>query len=113
MTHSRTPRLSRDTVFEGNFSQVPASVDTVSSGRIGLSSCPMSPRTCPFGGACHSCPMVQAKLRIGDPDDKYEREADQVADQVMRMPLPDAARAPDVQRECTDCEEAPQPEEEI
>lgn len=29
---------------------------------------------------------VQAKLSVGDPDDEYEREADQVADQVMRMP---------------------------
>lgn len=29
---------------------------------------------------------VQTKLTIGEPDDKYEDEADQVADQVMRMP---------------------------
>ena len=32
--------------------------------------------------------MIQAKLTIGEPDDKYEREADQVADKVMRMPEP-------------------------
>ena len=31
---------------------------------------------------------LQAKLRIGAPNDKYEREADRVADQVMRMPSP-------------------------
>lgn len=29
---------------------------------------------------------VQTKLAIGEPDDKYEVEADQVADQIMRMP---------------------------
>jgi outer membrane protein OmpA-like peptidoglycan-associated protein len=29
---------------------------------------------------------VQAKLTIGQPNDTYEREADRVADQVMRMP---------------------------
>ena len=29
---------------------------------------------------------LQAKLRIGQPGDKYEQEADRVADQVMRMP---------------------------
>lgn len=29
---------------------------------------------------------LQAKLRIGKPNDKYEQEADRVADQVMRMP---------------------------
>ncbi len=30
--------------------------------------------------------MVQAKLTIGAPDDKYEQEADRVADEVMTMP---------------------------
>lgn len=29
---------------------------------------------------------IQAKLKIGQPNDKYEQEADQVADQVMSMP---------------------------
>ena len=29
---------------------------------------------------------IQAKLRIGQPGDKYEQEADYVADEVMRMP---------------------------
>ncbi len=31
---------------------------------------------------------LQAKLRIGKPNDKYEQEADRVADQVTRMPEP-------------------------
>lgn len=31
---------------------------------------------------------IQAKLKIGQPNDKYEQEADQVADEVMRMPEP-------------------------
>jgi hypothetical protein len=53
-------------------------------------SCPLAtPRTCPFGGACHTCPTrVQAKLEVGRPNDEYEREADRVAEQVMRMPEP-------------------------
>ena len=29
---------------------------------------------------------LQAKLKIGQPNDKYEREADFVADRVMSMP---------------------------
>lgn len=29
---------------------------------------------------------IQSKLKIGQPDDKYEQEADRVADAVMRMP---------------------------
>lgn len=38
--------------------------------------------------------MLRAKLAVGPADDSYEREADAVADQVMRMP------APFVQRKC-------------
>jgi Domain of unknown function (DUF4157) len=32
--------------------------------------------------------MIQAKLTIGQPNDKYEQEADRVAERVMRMPKP-------------------------
>jgi uncharacterized protein DUF4157 len=31
---------------------------------------------------------IQPKLRVGQPNDKYEQEADRVAEQVMRMPAP-------------------------
>ena len=37
---------------------------------------------------------LQAKLEIGAPDDKYEQQADRVADQVMRMPAPEVRRQP-------------------
>ncbi len=39
---------------------------------------------------------LQAKLPVSQPGDPYEKEADRVADQVMRMP------APALQRSC-DC----------
>lgn len=59
-------------------------------------SCPLrlpGPGSCPFGGACHACPApVQAKLKVNAPGDKYEQEADRVADQVMRMPEPRVQR---------------------
>ena len=32
--------------------------------------------------------LIQPKLAIGEPDDKYEREANRVAETVMRMPSP-------------------------
>ena len=35
---------------------------------------------------------LQAKLWIGQPGDKYEQEADRVADAVMRMPEPQVRR---------------------
>ena len=35
---------------------------------------------------------LQAKLTIGQPNDKYEQEADRVADEVMSMPDPELQR---------------------
>jgi hypothetical protein len=44
--------------------------------------------------------VLQAKLRVGQPNDIYEQEADRVAEQVMRMP------DPVLQRTCAKCNEA-------
>lgn len=44
-------------------------------------------------------PRPQAKLTVGAPDDAFEKEADEVAGQVMRM------TEPGVQRMCAECEE--------
>ncbi len=38
---------------------------------------------------------IQAKLTIGQPGDKYEQEADRVAEQVMQMPEPSVQRQPE------------------
>jgi hypothetical protein len=50
---------------------------------------------------------IQAKLEIGAVDDPLEREADRVAEQVMRMPEPAAAMTsqgnPVVRRNCANC----------
>ena len=42
---------------------------------------------------------AQARLTIGQPDDKYEQEADRVADQVMRMPDSKLQRQPENEEE--------------
>ncbi len=55
---------------------------------------------CACGGSCPSCQAekekkalpIQTKLRIGAPNDRYEQEADRIADQVMRMPDPEAVQ---------------------
>lgn len=48
-----------------------------------------NPSSCPLGGICHTCPVqMQAKLTIGQPNDKFEIEADRVADMVMQMAEP-------------------------
>lgn len=36
--------------------------------------------------------FIQGKLTVGEPNDKYEQEADRVADEVMRMPEPQVQR---------------------
>lgn len=58
-------------------------------------------------GALYQPGPIQAKLKVGAPNDRFEQEADRVADQVMRMPLPDSANlspAPHgVQRSCAAC----------
>ncbi len=63
-------------------------------------SCPLtlpSPGRCPYGGICHTCPpKVQAKLKISQPGDKYEQEADRIAEQVMRMPDPDSLQKKEI-----------------
>jgi len=45
------------------FSAVPVSATAAQEPGSGLSRvCPLLPRRCPFGGACHTCPIsVQAK----------------------------------------------------
>jgi hypothetical protein len=47
---------------------------------------------------------LQPKLAIGRSDDPSEREADHVAERVMRMPEPSAAHGL-LQRKCASCEE--------
>lgn len=54
-------------------------------------------------GECAACRRkrlgIQPKLTINQPGDKYEREADRVAEQVMRMSEPHLQRQPDVEHE--------------
>ena len=50
--------------------------------------------------ANHVGSIVQRKMVVGSAGDKYEQEADRMADQVMRMPDHSS-----IQRKCTQCEE--------
>lgn len=78
---------------------------------------------CPCGGGCPGCQQlkspIQTKLKIGEPNDPFEQEADRVADQVMRMPVPrlfsslgdsslanrTITRSGTIQRVCVPCSE--------
>jgi hypothetical protein len=51
---------------------------------------------------------IQAKLAINDPNDIHEKEADEMADKVMRMPVPEpinfSASKNSINRKCSECE---------
>lgn len=56
----------------------------------------------------HCPPAIQKKLKINEPGDQHEQEADRLADQVMRMPdaaISSFATREVVQRRCAKCEE--------
>ena len=52
---------------------------------------------------------IQAKPAINDPNDIHEKEADEMADKVMRTPLPEpinfSASTNSINRKCSECEE--------
>ncbi len=50
---------------------------------------------------------VQAKMTVNTPGDTFEQEANATADKVMQMPVAPVRKenTPDIQRECTDCEQ--------
>lgn len=61
-----------------------------------------------LGMLSQTTPRIQTKLTINQPGDRYEQEADQVADHVMRMSVPgqvalpvtSASAGPNLQRKC-------------
>jgi hypothetical protein len=87
--------------FGADFSRVRVHADT--RGQLDLSPKRLSPapvRRLPG--------PIQRKLVVGAVDDPLEHEGDRVADQVMRMPAPDAvtmAAPPQVSRMCNECQE--------
>lgn len=60
-------------------------------------------------------PSLQPKLKVGHPNDKYEREADVMAERVMRKPMESEGSVMEktdqegVQLKCASCEEQIQP----
>jgi len=61
---------------------------------------------CACGGSCPRC-QAKSNLKIGEPGDAYEREADAVADRVMRMSggeVPVRPASSTLQRKCAACE---------
>ncbi len=83
-----SPQLhARGTVVEASghdFGRQPVHTAPIASG-----ACPLalaSPRACPFGGACHSCPTrALPKLAVSRRGDSHEREASQTAETIIRM----------------------------
>lgn len=90
--HTNQPELAstlNETRFGHDFSQIVVQAAS-DAARSDLSAfCSLTPKRCPYGGACHTCPVrVQTKLAVNQPGDEYEQEADHVSEMVMRMPAP-------------------------
>jgi Domain of unknown function (DUF4157) len=60
----------------------------------------------PRRSASAAAGVLQPKLRVNEPDDQFEREADRVADRVLSMPQPQARRGMPAGRETEEPEEA-------
>jgi hypothetical protein len=74
---------------------------------------------CSCGGDCPACQASSRNLRISQPNDPAEIEADQVADRVMRMPVDNAKPKSNflntsitIHRKCDACEEEQEEEAE-
>lgn len=85
------PELDRPPVTAGfaghDFGRLPLHAESPQTAVSFRDFCPLSlatPRACPFGGACHVCPLrVQAKMRLSRPRDHHEQEADRLAAQIV------------------------------
>ena len=73
----------------GNVKKAPMASDITSQPLVVYSNTSLLPGSfCTCGGGCLRClGVIQPKLTISQPNDKYEQEADRMADQVMRMPV--------------------------
>ena len=61
----------------------------------------------PRGAESAAVGVLQPKLRVNEPDDQFEHEADRVADRVMSMPEPQAPIGVPTRREVEEPEQAP------
>jgi hypothetical protein len=90
----------------------------VQSGSVSPRSLLQRKAGCACGGGCPRCQAAAAapsRYTVNAPGDRYEQEADRVAEQVMRMPDPEAASdhgspasprqadPPSIQRACASC----------
>jgi hypothetical protein len=69
-------------------------VRSLSTGLTGSAMLQRKP-SCACGGGCPRCQeaaLLQTKLKISEPGDHYEQEADLIADRVMQMPEPSIQR---------------------
>ena len=99
----------------GKVTSEPARIPPVRSRMPGNQALLRLQRKCACGGkgTCSTCRIqqkcIQTKVTVGPVDDPFEREADSMAEHVMRMPdsdpVPASSTAPLVQRACAACEQ--------
>ena len=102
LTHATASQQSADSPCFHKQGVEEASPDFTAGGAMGVA-VPQAP-------VFHKSPGIQTKLTIGQPGDKYEQEADQMAEQVVQrsaINYPYAGEGgmpPPVQTKCAECE---------
>ncbi len=91
--------IKNSSAFDSSSKKRPTRADTMRQPLTDAQASPCHPvilqrtSTCACGGRCPRCTaVIQPKLTMGQPNDKYEQEADRAADQVMAMPDPTVQR---------------------
>jgi len=107
MTAAVATRPGRDRQAPSPRTRMPAPAPAAPPTTVALA----GPTGCACGGGCPRCQAapvaVQRQPELSQPGDRFEREADEVADRVMRMAQPGAvgSAAPVLQRRCAQCED--------
>ena len=73
-------RYKTSGIFAGSDAHLPVPESSVAIPGL------MRKSSCACGGGCPSCQASAGNLRISQPNDAAEIEADRIADRVMRMP---------------------------
>jgi outer membrane protein OmpA-like peptidoglycan-associated protein len=60
-----------------------------------------------------TAPMIQRKPAVSSPGDRFELEADEIADRVMRTPEPAGSAPAGIQRKCAGCDDEIKPRAQI
>lgn len=100
-----------NTVSTTKVAEKKSASDTINQGNTGVGLIARK-ASCACGGSCPKCKAAANGIKVSQPNDPAEIEADQIADTIMRKPLRDTISVADqkndgsaIQRKCKSCED--------